>query len=114
MTYIWILLLPVHTALLLLHVQISLCVLLHLLLALHRRHEGNPLGRTLFSCASVVWEEEGVKREKKRLINLSRIANSPSNISSRVVPGVAFELEDAGGGGESLGGGEEGRGGGEV
>ena len=46
--------------------------------------------------------------------HLSRISSSPSNISSRVVPGVAFELEDAGGGGESLGGGEEGRGGGEV
>ena len=55
------------------------------------------------------------KREKRRFsINLSWIENSPSNISSRVVPGVAFELEDAGGGGESLGGGEDGRGGGEV
>ena len=63
-TYIWILLLPVHTFLLLLHVQISLSVLLPLLPALHRRHEGNPLGRTFFSCASVAWEEEGVQERK--------------------------------------------------
>lgn len=39
--------------------------------------------------------------------------SSPSSMSRRAVPGVAFELE-AGGGGESLGGGEEGRGGGDV
>ena len=64
LTYIRILLLPVHTALLLLHVQISLSVLLPLLPALHRRHEGNPLGRTLFSCASVAWKEEGVEEIK--------------------------------------------------
>ena len=64
MTYIRILLFPVHTTLLLLHVQISLSVLLPLLPALHRRHEGNPLGRTLFSGASVAWEEEGVKERK--------------------------------------------------